>query len=162
MYQCVICWELKLESSRLSMHRLSPMTLNLTIKKTVEWTLPHTRKEPGSKDRHEMKLPVETWHLCFSRADWSPLAAYHHENGEAHSIHYLYWQITTLWFVGPYVYFWAERGINSITLSCCSFSLHNFITKIKFWKLFSKMELNFLWLYHGNNMLSNTFSKLCF
>lgn len=139
------------------------MTLNLTIKKTVEWSLPHTRKEPGSKEPcMKMKQPIETWHLCFSKADWSHLAPDHHENRETHSIHYLYWQITTFWFVEPCAYFCAEGSTNFITLSCCFSSLHNFIPKIKLWKLFPKMELNFLWLYHGNNMLSNTFAKSCF
>lgn len=136
------------------------------------WTSPSRRQwneachTPGKnlapKTGMKMKQPIETWHLCLSKADWSHLATSHHENREAHCIHYLYWQITTFWFVGPCAYFCAEGGTNSITLSCCFFSLHNFIPKIKFWKLFPKMELNFLWLYHGNNMSSNTFSKSCF
>lgn len=52
-----------------------------------------------------MKLPIETWRLCFSKDDWNHLAAYHHENWEAHGIYYLYWQTATFWFVGHYAYF---------------------------------------------------------
>lgn len=58
-------------------------------------------KNLAPKTSMKMKRPIETWHLCFSKADWSHLAAYPHENWEAHSIHYLYWQIPTFGLLDP-------------------------------------------------------------
>lgn len=93
--------------------------LSSTIKGAVEESGTQQQRTWLQRQAWKMKLPIETWHLCFSKADWSHLAAYSHENWEAHSIHYLCWQIPTFWFVGPSVYFCAGRDTNSVTLSCC-------------------------------------------
>lgn len=125
---------------------------------------PTPAKNLAPKTGMKTKLPIETQHLCFRKADWSHLAAYPHGNWEAHSIHYLYWQIPTFWFSRPSVYFCAGRDTNSVTLSRCFSSIHKCIPKIKYWKVIPKV-----WSQtfcdcskHGNDILCKSFPNNVF
>lgn len=97
--QHIISWELKMETPFCiySLHECwaSPSK--------GQWNGAwHTlAKNLAPKTSMKTKLPIETWHLGFRKADWSHLSTYPHENWEAHSIHYLYWQIPTFWLLDP-------------------------------------------------------------